>query len=165
MASDVNTTYSSGTSTALDIAMAGETISVAPGGTLDMTLASTTSAAALNISGGGTLDFQGQTAYAGSTTITGPSTTLLVDNTLGTVESFEGGVLGGKGTVGTVTSVGGTIRPGNPSPGILNTGSLSLGSNSTFVADLNGTSPGAGYSQVIAGGAIALGNPTSNPPG
>ena len=73
------------------------------------------------------------------------------------------GVLGGNGTVGNVTSVGGTISAGHsPSPGVLSTGSLTLDSKSGFVAALDGTSPGTGagltgYDQVVTGGAVALG--------
>ncbi len=163
VASKLDTTYTAGTSTAMDIDLAGNTISVASGGTLDLTLDSATSSTQLNVSGGGTLDLQGATSYSGTTTINGPTTTLLVDNTVGTVDNFQG-VVGGNGTVGGVTNVGGTVSPGHsPSPGMLTAGSLTFDSNSKFVADLDGTSPGngvTGYSQVVASGAVALGNAT-----
>jgi hypothetical protein len=88
----------------------------------------------------------------------------LVDGTSGAVQVNSGAVLGGVGTVGSVTSTGGTISPGDsPSPGVLNTGSLSLDINSTFVAALDGTAPGngtAGFSQVVAGGPVDLGGAT-----
>ncbi|MGP0066485.1 MAG: Ig-like domain repeat protein [Isosphaeraceae bacterium] len=160
IASSLGTTYTSGTATALDISMTGQIILVASGGTLDLSLG-VSSTPQLNLSGGGTLDLEGQSSYSGTTTIAGPATTLLVDNTIGTVENTQG-VLGGNGTVGTVTNIGGTVSPGHsPSPGVLTTGSLSLDSNSTFVADLDGTSPGngsTGYNQVVAGGSVSLDN-------
>ena len=75
-------------------------------------------------------------------------------------------MLGGNGTVGNVTSVGGTISPGHSgSPNVLNTGSLSLDANSTFVTELDGTSPGngvSGYDQVVASGPVMLGGATLN---
>ena len=165
VASTIGTTYTSGTSTAVNVAMNGNLISLAAGGTLDLTLAASTSAPQLNIQGGGTLDLQGQNVYSGTTTLAGPTTTLLVDSTVGIVQNSKG-VLGGNGTVGNVTNAGGTVSPGHsPSPGVLNTGSLTLDSNSTFVASLDGTSPGngsTGYDQVVASGAVALGNATLN---
>jgi hypothetical protein len=71
-------------------------------------------------------------------------------------------VLGGVGTVGAVTSSGGTISPGD-SPGVLNTGSLTLNSSSTFLAELDGTKPGdgtTGYDQIVASGPVNLGGVT-----
>jgi hypothetical protein len=169
VSSSIDTTYSAGASSASDIDLgpSASTISVASGGTLDLTLSSTTSATQLGVSGGGTLDLMGTSRYTGTTTInsptTGSMTTLLVDNTIGEVENFES-VLGGNGTVGAVTNVGSTVSPGHsPSPGVLTAGSLTLDSNSTFDAVLDGTSPGngsTGYSQVDASGAVALGGAT-----
>jgi hypothetical protein len=169
VSSSIDTTYSPGTSSAseIDLGPSASIISVASGGTLDLTLSSSTSATQLDVSGGGTLDLMGTSSYTGTTTInsptTGSMTTLLVDNTIGEVENFES-VLGGNGTVGAVTNVGATVSPGHsPSPGVLTTGSLTLDSNSTFDAVLDGTSPGngsTGYSQVDASGAVALGGAT-----
>ena len=115
----------------------------------------------MSLFGGGTLDLLGVNSYTGTTTIT--SSILFVDNTTGRVQN-NGGVLGGNGTVGDVASVGGAINPGHTSsPGVLTTGSLTLDSNSSFDALLDGTTPGngtTGYDQAIAGGAVNLAGAT-----
>ena len=65
----------------------------------------------------------------------------------------NGGLLAGNGSVGGVSSVGGTILAGHPvsststqpTPGQLTAnGSVTLDSGSTFGAVLDGTSPGNG---------------------
>ncbi len=72
-------------------------------------------------------------------------------------------MLGGNGTVGNVSSVGGTVGAGDPSgPGVLTTGSLTLDSDSKVVARLDGSSPGdgtTGYDQLIASGSVILNSP------
>jgi trimeric autotransporter adhesin len=156
VATEVAATYSSGSSNdAIATDLIGGTVSVATGGTLNMEGAISGSAG-LSLSGGGTLDLSGTNNYSGQTLVSGA--TLLVDGTTGMVQ--DSGVLGGDGTVGNVSSVGGTISPGDGgSPVVLNTGSLTLDPNSTFVTELDGTSPGngaTGYDQVVAGGAVSL---------
>jgi hypothetical protein len=75
-----------------------------------------------------------------------------------TVEA--GTTLGGKGTVGAINSVGGTISPGD-SPGKLSTtGNVTLDSNSTLIAEINGTTAGASYDQLNVTGTAALGGAT-----
>lgn len=86
---------------------------------------------------------------------------LVVNGTLGAI-TLSGGILGGTGTVGAVTSAvaGGFIAPG-ASPETLNTGALTLNSATTLVFELNGTTPGngvTGYDQIIAAGTVALGS-------
>ncbi len=161
VSSDIITTYTSGLSTdSMGTTLGAGTISLATGGTLDLS-GELAGSAGLNLFGGGTLDLLGTNTYTGTTTIT--SSTLLVDSTIGTVQD-NGGVLGGNGTVGDLTSIGGTISPGhNPSPGVLSTSSLTLDSNSTFTAVLDGTSPGngtTGYDQVVASGPVNLAGAT-----
>lgn len=65
--------------------------------------------------------------------------------------------LGGTGTVGAVTvNSGGTLAPGT-SPGIINTGNLSLTSGSSLEIELNGTMVGTQYDQVNVTGTVNLG--------
>src|SRR5262249_12184853 len=48
---------------------------------------------------------------------------------------------------------------------ILNTGSLTLGSGSSYIADINGAAAGSGYDQIIASGTVNLtASPTLNVP-
>jgi autotransporter-associated beta strand protein len=154
----ISATFSSGSSTnAIPTALDSGTASVASGA--ELTLGGVISGSAgLGISGGGTLDLEAANTYTGLTIVSGSGTTLVVDGTVGAAQVNAGAVLGGVGMIGNVTSTGGTISPGD-SPGILNTGSLTLDSNSTFLAELDGTTPGngtTGYDQVIASGAINL---------
>ena len=92
--------------------------------------------------------------------------TLLV-NSPGSIASpvtvNSGGTLGGTGTVGNTVTVnsGGTIAPGT-SPGILNTGTLTLTAGSTLTVEINGTTVGTQYDQVNVTGGVTLGNATLN---
>ena len=91
----------------------------------------------LTESGSGLLAVYADSTYSGSTTITGG--TMEVDATLASPSVYvqAGATLSGDGTVGAVTSTGGTISPayGAPypplSPCTLTVASLSLDSNST----------------------------------
>ncbi len=125
--------------------------------------------AGLNVNGGGIVDLMEVNTYTGATTIAS-ATTLIVDGTIGGVQDSGGG-LAGNGSVGAVSSVGGTILPGHTAsstttgmatPGQLTAnGSFSLDSGSTFAALLDGTSPGnglTGYSQlIVSSGTVNLG--------
>ena len=159
LAGGISTSYSLGSSTiTLPTDLGGGTVSIATGGQLNLG-GVISGSAGLAASGGGTLDLEAANTYTGLTTVIGSGTTVVVDGTIGAVQVNAGSVLGGTGTVGNVTSTGGTISPGD-SPGVLNSGSLTLDSNSTFLAELDGTTPGngtTGYDQVVASGAINLG--------
>ena len=155
----ITASYTSGSSTStIPTDLGGGTVSTATGGQLNLG-GVISGSAGLAASGGGTLDLEVANTYTGLTNINGSGTTVLVDGTIGAVQVNTAAVLGGIGTVGNVTSNGGTISPGD-SPGVLNSGSLTLDSNSTFLAELDGTTPGngtTGYDQVVASGAISLG--------
>ena len=74
-----------------------------------------------------------------------------------------GGVLGGVGTVDTVTAEGGTIVPGNNGVGVLSvSGAVTFQPSATFSILVNGTEAGTDYSQLQAGGPIDLGQSTLN---
>jgi autotransporter-associated beta strand protein len=154
----INANYSSGSSTnSIPMTLDGATASVTTGAELILS-GIIAGGAGLNVSGGGTLALAAANSFTGLTSISGSGTTLLVDGAIGAVQVNAGAVLGGHGTVASVTSTGGTISPGD-SPGVLNTGSVTLDTNSTFLAELDGNTPGngtTGYDQVIASGAVNL---------
>jgi hypothetical protein len=89
--------------------------------------------------------------------------TLLVNNTTGSgtgtgnVTVNSSGTLGGTGTIsGSVTvNSGGNLSPGN-SPGILNTGAVTLNAGSNFKIDINGTTVGTQYDQLNVAGIVTL---------
>ena len=69
-------------------------------------------------------------------------------------------VLTGSGKVGNVIANAGTIRPGNTT-GSLNTGSLNLTNGTvTLTFEINDPTPGTGYDQIAATGAVNLSNPS-----
>jgi hypothetical protein len=158
----MSTSYSSGTSSnAIATDLGGGIVTVVAGGELDL-YGVISGPAGLGVLGGGKLVLKAANTYPGTTTITGTGTTLLVDGATGAVQVNSGAMLGGVGTVGAVTSTGGIISPGD-APGVLKTGSLTLDSNSTFAAELDGTAPGngtTGFDQVVASGPVDLGGAT-----
>jgi Ca2+-binding RTX toxin-like protein len=112
----------------------------------------------LNKVGAGTLllegahDFQALQVSAGVLQVNGT-----LSNAVTTVQS--GGSLEGAGAVGAVTvQAGGALAPG-ASPGVLNTGDLTLASGATFEAELGGTTLGQ-YDRVNVTGAVSLGGAT-----
>lgn len=142
-------------------------VSVAPGTELDIkgVLSETggpTGTVGLSLSGGGVVDLFDVNSFTGTTTVAS-GTTLLVDGTIADVQD-NGGTLGGNGSVGAITSVAGTISPGHSSPSVMTAnGSVKLDSASSYVAILDGTTPGngtSGYTQLdvnASTGTIALG--------
>ena len=122
-------------------------------------VASTTSNAAINLAelnsvtiGTGDLNAgTGTTTLGGGTFLTG-----LGRDILGPVTVASGATLGGTGTVsGTITTQsGGTVAPGN-SPGILNSGNVTLVSGSNFNVEVNGsTTAGTDYDQLNVTGTV-----------
>ncbi len=80
--------------------------------------------------------------------------------TTGPVFIEAGGTLGGNLTTGTVTSTGGFVSPGN-SPGVLNTGDLTLDNASTYVwefavAGAPPGTPGTDFDLVNVTGSVTL---------
>src|SRR5262249_49361230 len=112
----ISATYTTGTSayeipTSLTAVVAPITVST--GGTLDISDKGPLSGSAgVAVSGGGPLALGAVNTYRGPTTI-GPGTRLIVDGTVAGVQNTAG-LLAGNGSVGGVTSVGGTILPGHP---------------------------------------------------
>jgi hypothetical protein len=119
--------------------------------------------------GTGAFTLTGANTYTGGTTVNDGH--LFVNNTSGsgtgtgnvTVNAIGAaiGTLGGNGTIsGLVTVNGGaTLAPGptgNGSTGILNTGTLTLNSDSNFSLDLNGPLAGTNYDQVDVTGEVFI---------
>ena len=96
---------------------------------------------------------------AGTKTITlngGTFLTSAVGSIPSPVTVGKGATLGGTGKTGPVTvQDGGTVAPGN-SPGILNTGSVTFASGSTFRVELNGTLVGQQYDQLNVTGSVVI---------
>jgi len=116
----------------------------------------------LTKSGSGTLTLSGANTYTGATTVN--AGTLAVTGSLVSPTTVNsGGTLAGTGTISNTVTVnnGGTLSPGT-SPGIINTGNLTLTSGSTLTIELNGPTVGAQYDQVNGTGTVALGNATLN---
>jgi hypothetical protein len=103
------------------------------------------------------------TALVGSTTVN--SGTLLVNGSQpGSATTVKNGAtLGGTGAVGAVVTTSGTVSPGD-GPGVLTVrGNVTLDQNSTFIAELNGPTPGVGYDQLNVAGTVNLAGSTLSP--
>jgi len=108
----------------------------------------------LTKSGAGVLDVLATATYTGSTTVA--AGTLAVEGTVNGAIAVNAGatIAGAGGNLGDVTSTGGIVNPGfSTSPFASDAASLTLDAASTFVARLNGNTPGngtTGYSQMNA---------------
>jgi autotransporter-associated beta strand protein len=106
--------------------------------------------------GAGVAQLTGANVHTGVTGVL--DGTLLVTGTQpASPVSLTGGILGGTGTVGSVTAGQARVAPGM-SPGRLSSGLVSFSSVTTFAVELNGMTPGAQYDQLAATGTVNLGN-------
>jgi len=126
------------------------------------------------IAGPGTFDKQGtgtltlEASHSSSLYTTVESGMLIVNGSQPYNTVFVRGnpvsrTLGGSGTVGSVSGTDGAIlSPGSSANrvGVLTTFDLTLNPAWTFAAELNGTTPGAGYDQVNVVGPVNLANAT-----
>lgn len=109
--------------------------------------------------GSNVLTLNAANSYSGATTIS--NGTLLVNGNQATSEIIlAGGTLGGTGTVGRITSLGGGVVSPGASPGMLNSSNLTLGATAILRVDLNGTTAGVGYDQLSVTGSVNLGGCT-----
>ncbi|MEY2480189.1 MAG: mucin9 [Verrucomicrobiota bacterium] len=92
----------------------------------------------------------------GAVTVSGSGTILAGGSTTGTTGSILGAVSIGSGA----RLAPGTSGNGSGTTAILHTGALTLSSGSFFNVDLNSTTAGTGYDQVVSSGAISLSGST-----
>jgi autotransporter-associated beta strand protein len=110
----------------------------------------------INKSGGGRMRVSGNNTLQGATTVNAGK--LQVDGTQGGFVIVNGGTLKGTGTVGPLflNDPSATAAPGD-SPGILTCGNLDRGSGTgTLQVELDGPTPGTGYSQLNVLGTVNL---------
>jgi autotransporter-associated beta strand protein len=102
----------------------------------------------------GTLLLSGANTFTGATQV--EAGRLDVTGALpGSILVAAGAVLGGTGTTGPVSALGGQVSPGL-SPGILSTGNVIIGTGALSV-ELTGTTVGTGYDQLNVTGTVSLG--------
>jgi len=109
--------------------------------------------------GAGTLVLSGANSYSGATTLDAGK--LVVNGSLASAVTVNGGSLGGSGTVGGfAVNAGGTVAPGN-SIGTLNvSGNLSFAAGSTYQVEINAAGQGdrinAAGSATLSGGTVQV---------
>ena len=113
--------------------------------------------------GSGTTVLTGFNNYSGNTIVS--NGTLLVQTTYigGGLITVDGGTFGGNGMVnGPVTvNSGGKLAPGSSAGTFTVNANVTLDSGAMFEVELNGTTPGASYDQLVMGStALVLNNPT-----
>lgn len=131
------------------------TVDVAAGATLDLNGTDETIGA---LTGAGTI-----TTGAGSITLSNPGASTFTGTLsgTGTLSVASGVTLKGTGTYSTPVEVlsGAVIAPGN-SPGTLSTGNLTLASGSSATMEIDGTTAGTQYDQVVVTGTVTINNAT-----
>jgi autotransporter-associated beta strand protein len=142
----------------LDLAPVTRTFTVAANTTTtlpDLTIAGSIfgGSAGLIKNGDGTLEIVGSITATGTTTLNAGSLWLDTNQSSSPV-LVTGGTLGGFGTAGPVTATGGTVIPGDNSPGTLSTGNLILGAT-TFAPTLGGAAAGQ-FGQLAVTGSVTL---------
>ena len=111
----------------------------------------------LTKSGPGVAQLVANNTYSGPTFVSGG--TLLIDATQPSTINLTGGRLGGTGRAGPIVGSAGTIAPGH-SPGVLDSGSLTLSADVTLALELYGTAAGTTYDRLAVTGTVTLANAT-----
>ncbi|MCP4560978.1 MAG: hypothetical protein GY837_10695, partial [Bosea sp.] len=102
--------------------------------------------------GSGTLSLTGISTYSGGTKVSGGK--LVVNGSITSTVTLDGGTLGGSGTVGgIVANTGTTVAPGNSIGTLTVSGNVSFASGSTYQVEVNA----AGQSdRIVASGSAAI---------
>ncbi|WP_420566334.1 DUF4347 domain-containing protein [Thalassobaculum sp.] len=133
------------------------TVTINAGATLDL---NNTSETIGTLAGSGTL-----AVGTGSITLTSSTASTFTGSLTGsgTYSVASGVTLKGTGTYSTAVTIqsGATIAPGN-SPGIINTGNLTLASGSTATMEIDGTAAGTGYDQINVSGTVTISSAALN---
>ncbi len=126
------------------------------------TLSGVVSGSILRKLGTGTLILSGNNTYTGTTSVEA-GTLQVTGSTAGATSVSNGATLAGTGTLGGAVTVnnGGTLAPGNSGVGALTiNGNLTMNAGSTLAVEINGTTAGSGYDQVIVNGTVNVSNAT-----
>lgn len=105
--------------------------------------------------GTGTLTLSGDNVYTGVTAVTAGALLVNGSQPSSNVTVASGAILGGAGTVGTITAAG-TVSPGGPGTAMLQSGDVVFDTGSTFAVKLNGTTAGSGFDQLTVNGTADL---------
>jgi autotransporter-associated beta strand protein len=112
---------------------------------------------------GGVLDLVGGASIDNSATLQiDAGATLMASNLASTLHLKSGQTLKGNGTFvgGLITDTGSAVEPGASAGTLTVVGDWELGSGSTFTVELNGTTAGTQYDQLVfTGGSLTLSNP------
>lgn len=115
-----------------------------------------TGAISLKKSGLGTQTLGDTNTYSGATTVDAGKLVINGSISTSTTTVNSTGTLAGSGTVGAVTvKDGGFIAPGN-SPGILNTGNITLEAGSSLGIEIDGATVGTQYDRLNVTGSVSL---------
>ncbi|MGQ3050358.1 MAG: DUF4347 domain-containing protein [Roseateles sp.] len=143
------------------IALSGNaTVSTSANATLSGNISG---AGGLTKAGASSLTLSGSNTFSGATNVA--AGTLLVNGALASTSAVtvaSGATLGGSGSISGNTTVnnGGTLAPGN-SPGTLTVnGNLTMAAGSTLAVEINGTTAGTQYDQVVVNGAVDVSGAT-----
>ncbi len=109
--------------------------------------------------GAGTLTLSGANTYTGVTTVDAGK--LVVNGSIVSAVTVNGGTLGGAGTVGGITvASGGVVSPGNSTGTLTVTGNVSFAAGSTYQAEVNAAGQGdrivASGTATLSGGTVAV---------
>lgn len=110
--------------------------------------------------GTGVFTLTGNNTYTGLTTINNGTLVVNGSQPLSPVTINASGTLAGRGTVGTITSSSGDLKPGPSAaagPAILTSGNVAFNAGTIFTTELNGPNPGTGYDQLNVSGTVNLG--------